>query len=411
MAPPSAGPNRLTAHSFIDEEIVALAAAGVECVVVSDAIAPPPSVGAVPVVPVPVNPGTGEIAGVLRFAARHAPRIPWTTAGWELMHALRIEEAAARAIAAHRIDVIHSHFAWPAGFGGALAAAETGVPLIASLRGMDLLASDALGYGLRRDAAFARALRRLLATATRTVYATEFMRTAAIDAGAPDDRTIVIRKGVDLGRFHPAADRRLARRSLGLGAPVILAVGTLIPRKRHDLLIDALAPLADRPWTLVICGEGPDRPALEAQALALGVGDRVRFAGQVDRDAVARHFSAADIFVHPAALEAAGNVILEALASGVPVVCTDAGGPREYVVDGQTGFVVPADDRRALTAQIRLLLEQPALRAAVSLAARTTAERVYDYRRMVGDYADVYERCARGSLPSRGVYARFASAS
>ena len=397
LAPSTGDPDRLTAHSFIDEEIAALGGAGVACFVLSDGASAVDERQGVTILPVPGNPGFGEVGTAARFAARHALRIPWYGSPWELFHAVRVELAASRAVAAYRIDVVHSHFGWPAGFGGALASAETGVPLVASLRGMDLLRSDALGYGLRRDAAFDRALRRLLATATRTVYATEFMRTAGIEAGAPTERAVLIRKGVDLARFHPSADRRAARRALGVHTPIVLAVGTLIPRKGYNVLLNALAPLAALPWTLVLCGDGPDRPLLEAQALALGLRDRVRFTGIVDRETIARYFSAADLFVHPAAVEAAGNVVLEALAAGVPVICTDSGGPREYVLDGQTGFVVPANDRAALTKEIRALLEQPALRASVSLTARLTAERHYDYRRLVDEYVALYEDCRSGA--------------
>jgi glycosyltransferase involved in cell wall biosynthesis len=397
LAPATPDPDRLTAHSFIDEEILALSESGVECVVLSDEAPASGTRRGVPVVGVPKHRGFVDVGDAAGFAARHALRIPWYGSPWELFHAVRIELAAARAIAAHRIDVVHSHFGWPAGLGGALAAAETGVPLVASLRGMDLLRSDALGYGLRRDASFDGAIRRLLASATRTVYATEFMRTAGIEAGAPPERTVLIRKGVDLARFHPAADRRAARRALNLHTPIVLAVGTLIPRKGYNVLLNALAPLAPLPWTLVLCGDGPDRSLLEAQALALGLRDRVRFAGIVDRDTIARYFSAADLFAHPSPIEAAGNVILEALAAGVPVVCTDTGGPQEYIVDGQTGFLVAAEDRAAMTKQIRTLLEQPAVRASASLAARLTAEQHYDYRRMIGDYAAVYESCRAGA--------------
>jgi len=399
LAPSAADPGRLTAHSFIDEEILALRDSGVDCMVLSDAASAIERRHGVTMVPVAKSPGFGEVGTAARFAARHALRIPWYGSPWELFHGVRIELVAARAIAAYRVDVVHSHFGWPAGFGGALAAAETGVPVVASLRGMDLLRSDALGYGLRREAAFDRALRRLLATATRTVYATEFMRTAGIEAGAPPERTALIRKGVDLSRFHPAADRRAARRAVGVHTPIVLAAGTLIPRKGYNVLLNALAPLAGLPWTLVLCGDGPDRPLLEAQALAVGLRDRVRFAGIVDRDTIARYFSAADLFVHPCPIEAAGNVVLEALAAGVPVVCTDTGGPQEYIVDGPTGFLLPAGDRAALTRQIRALLEQPAVRASASLAARTMAERRYEYRRMIGEYVAVYESCRAAAAP------------
>ena len=129
--------------------------------------------------------------------------------------------------------------------------------------------------------------------------------------------------------FHPATNRGECQTALGVTGPVILGVGILGPRKGYEQLIDALARLGERPWTLLLCGEGMLRDALEARARALGFADRIRFLGWVPRTDIPRYFAAADVFVHPALLEAAGNVILEAQASGCATIATDCGGPSE----------------------------------------------------------------------------------
>jgi glycosyltransferase involved in cell wall biosynthesis len=341
---------------------------------------------------VPAGPDLAEVAATLRFVAGHAQL--WLPIAMldarETFHTLRIERAAARAIVDHRIDLVHSHFGWPGGFGGVLAAAHADVPLVASLRGMDLLVRSQIGYGLRLDPLFSAALRRLLPRAARTFYATEFMRREGIVAGAAPNRTVVIRKGVDLNRFRPAPDRAAARRNLGIHTPLILAAGSLSPRKSYHTLIDAAALLKDLPWTLMLCGDGPEREPLERLAATLEIGDRVRFAGAVSRDDIVRLFAAADVFVHTAAIEAAGNVILESLASGCPVICTDSGGPPEYVSDGETGYIVPVGGARPLATRLRLLLEDTGHRAHMSAAARSVAKQRYSYARMTDDYLSAY---------------------
>jgi glycosyltransferase involved in cell wall biosynthesis len=260
---------------------------------------------------------------------------------------------------------------------------------------MDLLRIDRIGYGLTRDRRYGRNLRRMLAHASRTIYATEFMRRRGLEAGAVRERAVLVRKGVDILRFRPAAEREAARSRLGLNGPVVLAVGALQRRKGYDTLIHAMQRLADLPWTVVICGDGPERHDLQRQAAAAGLHDRVRLIGPVSRQNIPAYFAAAELFVHPAVLEAAGNVILEALASGCPVVATASGGPTEYLVEGVTGFTVPVGDATRLAARIRLLLTSPEQRDRMGQAARANAEQNYAYPLMTAALLDVYRAVSR----------------
>jgi glycosyltransferase involved in cell wall biosynthesis len=152
--------------------------------------------------------------------------------------------------------------------------------------------------------------------------------------------------------------------------------------------------LSDRAWRLVICGDGPDRDALQALAARLGLDDRIQFAGTVDRERISTYFAAADIFVHASHIEAAGNVVLEALASGCAVVTSDCGGPREHVIEGETGFIVAPDDPAGLAERLRQVLTDSTLCQRLGRAARADVERRFTYPRMVADLIDVY----RGTL-------------
>jgi glycosyltransferase involved in cell wall biosynthesis len=408
LAPAATSSFGLTAHSFIDEEILGLRDAGVECLVASDdAVAGPSERHGVAIVRPSHPPDGADIARTIAFGARGVGLIAAAQVAHprELLHAIRVEETIARIVQRERIDIIHSHFAWPAGLGGALASAATGVPLVASLRGMDLLTRPEIGYGLRRARWFDAGVKTLLRRATRTVYATEFMRAMGVEAGAPPTRAMLVRKGVDLQRFRPAADRGAAQRELELDGPVLMAVGTLGPRKGYRTIVSALAQVADRRWTFVACGDGPEREETMQLARANGLAGRVRFAGQLSRDAVARHFAACDIFLHAAVLEAAGNVVLEAAAAGCAAIVTSSGGPPEYVRDGETGLIVSPEDASALATALRQLLDDRECRDRFGRAARAYAEGELSYGRMIGDLIGVYgdarrERAAR-ALPIR----------
>lgn len=157
--------------------------------------------------------------------------------------------------------------------------------------------------------------------------------------------------------YNPAARGRLFRRentprpSEFAGCRLILSIGTLKPVKRHDLLIRALAKINRKDVMLVIAGEGSERARLEALARELGVDDRVRLPGYIpDPLPLLGH---ADLFVLTSNYEGFGNVLVEALEQGTPVVSTDCPfGPREILDNGKYGTMVPVGDVDAIAAAI-----------------------------------------------------------
>lgn len=396
LAPPASEPGPLTAFSFVNEEIEALGRAGVECFVLSPTAAADRDDGPLHVRAVrPVGRGSAltSALGLLRGDADLLRGARSLAQLRDCLYPARLERAALEVVVRERIDVIHSHFGWPGGLGGALARRATGRPLLAALRGMDVLRDDRIGYGLRRNPAYARALRLLLRRADRTASVSDFVRREAIGLGAPPERARVVLKGVDTDRFRPAEDRAALRRELGVEGPMILAVGGLIRRKGLHTVLEAVAR-CPVPATLVVCGDGPERGALEARAAELGVAGRVRFAGRVGRESVARHFAACDVFVLASLVEASGNVLLEAMASARPVVCTASGGPAEYVRDGVTGFVVPPEDAAAMAHRLGRLLADPPLADALGRVGRAHAVRHLAYPRMIREITGLYEELA-----------------
>ncbi len=182
------------------------------------------------------------------------------------------------------------------------------------------------------------------------------------EIGAAPDRITVLRNGVDLQLFHPQ-DRDAPRLKYGVTGKVALSVGHLIARKAHDLVIRAVAGMPD--VTLLIAGEGPERGALIALAASLGIAGRVRFLGQVAPGALAEIYAAADVLVLASSREGWANVLLEAMASGTPVVATNVNGTPEVIADPRLGVLVEERSAPALARAIRALREKAPDRAAV----------------------------------------------
>jgi glycosyltransferase involved in cell wall biosynthesis len=162
-------------------------------------------------------------------------------------------------------------------------------------------------------------------------------------------------------------------------APRLIAVAMMRQGDKlesYRLLAAALAQLLDVPWSLDIVGDGPARAEVEAALAPLGA--RVTCHGTLDAAGVAAALAQADLFVWPAINEAFGMALLEAQASGLPVVAGASGGVGDIVVPGTTGLLAPPGDADAFAAAVRRLILDPAVRAAMGLAAAQKVRREHD---------------------------------
>jgi phosphatidylinositol alpha-mannosyltransferase len=187
----------------------------------------------------------------------------------------------------------------------------------------------------------------------------------------------IIPNGVDTDRFSPAVSPLPAYDK----RPVVLFVGRLDPRKGAAVLVDAMA-IVRRDFSdafLLVVGDGPLRERIRRRAAAL-LGDAARFVGAVERDELPRYYAAADVVVSPAlGNESFGIVLLEAMASGRPVVASDIAGYRSVLTHGRDGLLVPPNDPSNLARALVHLLAEPELRMRLSTEGRRTACR-YDWR-------------------------------
>jgi UDP-glucose:(heptosyl)LPS alpha-1,3-glucosyltransferase len=207
--------------------------------------------------------------------------------------------------------------------------------------------------------------------------------------GVPETRLRVVYNGVDLARFHPdnrARHRRAVLAEIGIaeGVWVVLFAGSGFERKGLGDLVEAFGRLSDLSSRLIVLGKGETRP-YRAQAERLGAGSRIVWAGT--RPDIERWYAAADVVALPSRYEPFGNVHLEALASGVPMLASTAAGGGELIDPGRNGVLVDPGDVRAIADALRLFREAPW--PSLSEAARRSAE-PFTYASQVARFEEIY---------------------
>jgi D-inositol-3-phosphate glycosyltransferase len=273
-----------------------------------------------------------------------------------------------------RYDLVHSHY-WLSGLAGLDLAHRWDAPLVHMFHTLGAIKNAvARGSGDTEPAERLAAELRIAAGADRIVASNLVERAdLAWHVGADPARVRVIPCGVDVELFRPRAAAP-ARERLGLGAGhVLLFVGRLTPIKGLETLLRALSVLrsdglsAARLTLLVVGGAKDDEAGsahLRRVARDLGVGDWVDFRGPQPQDVLPDYYAAADVCLIPSRYESFGMVALEAMASGLPVVASRAGGLAVTVQDGTTGRLVPEGDVNALAGAVaELLADEPARRA------------------------------------------------
>jgi glycosyltransferase involved in cell wall biosynthesis len=209
--------------------------------------------------------------------------------------------------------------------------------------------------------------------------------------GLPPARLTVVPNGVDTDFFMPGKNGRKE------GSPVLLSVARLVPDKDHDTLLAAFGRLAgEHPGAeLWLVGNGPRLEVLEKKARDLGVAGQVKFL-PATKD-IRQLYRQADIFVLSSVNEALPNVILEAMATGLPVVATRVGGLPEAVVPEDTGLLVSPRDVPGLAAALGRLLDDPGTRRNLGRRGRERALEQFSFEAMVSRHEEVWARLLWGN--------------
>jgi len=282
-----------------------------------------------------------------------------------------------RLVAHHDYDLAHCWGGWPSGLLGYRL--RNTFPYIVGLRG-----SDVPGYNVRLrlldNLVFARLSKRVWSQASAVVALSENLRSLA-QRTAPNLHMEVIRNGIDVELFTPGGPAETIR---------LLYVGRLIERKGLFYLLEAFGSLAQTfpGLRLTLAGDGPERGRLEGYCKQQGLADRVELTGRISREELVPLYQRASIFVMPSLEEALSNAVLEAMASGLPIITTPTGA-RE-LLDGN-GLVVERADSEAIRKALERYVGKPELLQAHGKRSRELAESM-SWEATAQAYRQAYER-------------------
>jgi len=298
----------------------------------------------------------------------------------------RIIPKLAKVIREVKPDIVHTRN-WGAA-DGIIAGRLAGVPsIIHGEHGWNM--DDPQGLNSRR-----RLMRKALSFAvSRYVAVSEDIRKWLIECvGVKDSKVLKILNGVDTEKFQPGVNPKF-REQLGFSKNglTIGTVGRLDPIKDQRLLLEAftLVSSSRKDLMLVIIGDGPERQNLESYRDSLHCRDRIRFLGE--RDDVDRVLRVLDIFVLPSKNEGTSNTILEAMATGLPVIATAAGGNPELVSQNRTGLLFPAGDLKGIVEALDFYLKDQGHRYDHGLNGRKEVEQRFSLGKMVNNYEELYK--------------------
>jgi glycosyltransferase involved in cell wall biosynthesis len=323
-------------------------------------------------------PPDGPLAAELTAAGIEVERVARPRPGVDLKLVVRL----ARWLRAERVELVHTHNRMALIY-GAPAARLAGARVVHTKHGNNPRGGTRLIAGNLAG----RLVDAFVAVSPETAA---FARTRKeID----ERKLVVISNGIEMSRFHPDPEAGVrVRQELGIdpAAWVVGTVGRIASEKNQALLVRAAAPLLGPRARLIIAGDGPLLPALTELVGALGVAGFVHLLGA--RRDVPALLNALDVFVLSSDTEGLPLVVLEAMATGLPVVSTRVGGVPTVLDDGDTGYLVPVGDAAALRTQLAALAGDPQAGRACGARARSAAVTRFSAERMQRDYLALYAR-------------------
>lgn len=312
---------------------------------------------------------------------------------------------AQRLARAEPFDLVHSHFAVPTGPCSLAVARLARLPHVLSLHGGDVY-DPTKSLSPHRVLPLRMTVDRVLSASTAVVATSSNIRDTVRTHYRYSGPIEIIPLGIRPPNPLPVRDHGVLRR-LGLPSDAIVAitVGRLVRRKAIEALFGALVADPSERIHLLVCGSGPELDRLRAESQRQGIGQRVRFTGHISSEQKWRLLASSNMFVSSAVHEGFGLVFLEAMWAGLPVVCYDHGGQVDFLVEGETGFVVRAGDETRLSERINWLASHP------NEARRMGSEnekrvRRYSIGECAAKYETLFERVIGGNGSPQRIAAR-----
>ena len=300
-------------------------------------------------------------------------------------HDLALAVKMAEAAREHELELFHVHYAIPHAIAGFLAQQMIGrgAPrMVTTLHGTDITI-------VGQDRSFFEITRFGIERSDAVTAVSEFLRRMTAAEFQVASRIDVIPNFVDLDQYPATGTDRTG--FAAEGQKVLLHVSNFRPVKRVLDVVRIFERVSrEVDAVLLMVGEGPERSSAQALARRLGLGDRLRFLGT--QHAIEEIVGLADLFLLPSELESFGLSALEAMARGVPVVGSDAGGLPEVVRHGESGFLLPVGDVDGMAARTLEILRDDERRREMGAAARHRVMSLFEADRVVGQYESVYAR-------------------
>jgi glycosyltransferase involved in cell wall biosynthesis len=313
--------------------------------------------------------------------ASFASMLSYVPASWRCGKRLLTED---------RFDLINTHFAVPTGPAPQVLAEYFRVPNVLSVHGGDIFDPSKRSSPHRLPLVRA-VVRRLIERATRVVAQSTDTRDNARAYYRAERDIDIIPLGI---KTPPEPPRNRSALDIAPDRFVMITVGRIVARKGLDALLEVVRRLDDPHDLLIVVGRGPLLPELQERARALGVAEKVRFTGRISDDEKWRLLAVADVYVSTALHEGFGLVFLEGMYAGLPVVCHDAGGQKDFLENGRTGGLVPLGDLDGFADAIRRLKADPALRARCGEFNRARVSE-YTIERCANRYEALFEEVVR----------------
>ena len=304
-------------------------------------------------------------------------------------HDLALAAKMAEVSRDHELDLLHVHYAIPFAISGFIAQHMLGAPppkLITTLHGTDITL-------VGQDRSFIDITRFGIEQSDGVTAVSDFLKRMTIDEFEVKNHIEVIHNFIDLSVYgRNRAGQHLERASYARPEQkILLHVSNFRPVKRVVDVVRIFERVSrEVPSVLLMVGEGPERASAQTLAKRLGLQDRVRFLGRQDR--IEELTSLADVFLLPSELESFGLSALEAMASEVPVVGSDAGGMPEVVQHTETGYLLPVGDIEGMAARTIEILKDEERARCMGQAARRRATSLFNADRIVTHYERYYEK-------------------
>lgn len=325
----------------------------------------------------------GDLIRIHRLPiGKNASNIHYQTKGELMRYAKVAWKFALKLTKDNHYDLSHSFFSVPCGALSYGLKIRRGLPYIVSLRG-----ADVPGYSERFKSLYGvltPIIKIIWRNASFVIANSQGLRELALES-KPKNTIGVIPNGVNVEQFKPAEKAAHAEKF------EILCVSRITPRKGIRYLIKALEKfIVEHPYVhLNIIGEGNEKESLENLVRGLGLSHSVTFHGLLPHDQLPHEYAKADVFVLPSLNEGMSNTMLEAIASGLPIIATQTGGSYELVKDGVNGLIVRMQDSDDLAQKLAILVEQEQLRLNMGRLSRELALTM-SWESVAGQYLELY---------------------